>query len=165
MGSSQGGWFALNLAVLAPDRVGRLALLAPAASLAPFRPLVAAMLRVGPYLPAFTAKYSVQASFGRRFRPDDRFIDLATSALKHFRYQERAVMPAVFTDSELTGVETPVLVMIGDKELIYDPGKALERARRTMPTVETELIPGVGHLLNIERADHIDKRLLAFLSE
>ena len=45
-------------------------------------------------------------------------------------------MPAVFTDSELTGVETPVLVMIGDKELIYDPGKALERARQTTPTVE-----------------------------
>ncbi len=165
VGSSQGGWFALNLAVLAPDRVGRLALLAPAASLAPFRLLVAAILRVGPHLPAFTAKYSVQASFGGRFRPDDRFIDLATCALRHFRYQQRAVMPSVFTDAELAGVEIPVLVMLGDKELIYNPSKALDRARRTMPTVETELIPGAGHLLNIERADHIDRQLLAFVGD
>lgn len=165
VGSSQGGWFALNLAILAPARVSRLALLAPAASLTPFRRMVAVMLRVGPYLPVFTAKYSVQASFGRRFRPDERFIDLATSALKHFRYQERAVMPSVFTDTELAAVEIPVLVVIGDKELIYDPHKALERARLTMPTVETELVPGAGHLLNIERADQIDQRLLALLDD
>ncbi|NNE96309.1 MAG: alpha/beta hydrolase [Acidimicrobiales bacterium] len=163
VGSSQGGWFALNLAVLVPDRAGRLALLAPAASLAPFRRLVSLMLRVGPYLPAFTAKYSVQASFGRRFRPDGRFTDLATSALKHFQYQQHAVMPSVFTDTELAGVEIPVLVVIGDKELIYNPREALERARCTLPSAQTELMPGAGHLLNIERADNIDRLVLDFL--
>jgi len=165
VGTSQGGWFALNLAVEKPDRVRRVAAVGPAASLLPFRWPVLWTLRVGPHLPAFTARYTIQANFGRRYTPDDRFFDLAATALRHFRYQDHPIFPSVFTDAELQGLKAAVLVLIGDKELIFDPRRALDRADHLIPSVQTSLIPEAGHLPNMERPEEVVDALLGFFSE
>lgn len=163
VGSSQGGWLALNLAVAQPERVGRLVLLAPAASLLPFRRAAVFSIRLGPYMPGWTAKPSMRGVFGRRYQIDDRITDLLAISLRHYRFQERPVYPDVFSDEELGSVRAGTLVMLGDKEIIYDPIPALERAASLLPTVQTELVTGVGHLLNIETTERVDQRLLAFL--
>ncbi|MGI9595050.1 MAG: alpha/beta fold hydrolase [Acidimicrobiales bacterium] len=164
IGSSQGGWLALSAAVQAPERIGRLALLAPAASFLPMRLGVRLMLRLGPHLPAATAGPSLQASFGRRYWPDRQLVKVTTLGLKHFRYQQDAVQPDVFSDAELGRVRSRTLVMVGDREMIYPPQAMLDRATATVETVETDLVPAAGHLLNIDGAEHVNAELQRFFS-
>ena len=144
VGSSQGGFFALNVAVAQPERVKRLAVLAPAASLQPFRRGVVLSLRLGPHMPGWTAGPSLRPVFGDRHVPDPRIVDLLEISLRHYRFQERPVFPGVFSDEELRSVQARTLVLIGDKEMIYDPEKALETAALLIPEVEVELIPDAG---------------------
>ncbi len=54
--------------------------------------------------------------------------------------------------------------MVGDREMVYSPVRAPERARSTIPSVETEFVTGAGHLLNIELPEFVEQRLERFLS-
>lgn len=164
VGSSQGGWLALNYAVAAPDRVAKLALLAPAASLAPFNLPTRISLHLGPFMPGWTAGPSLGPIFGKRYSVDRRIVDLLAASLRHYRYQQRPVYPDVFSDHELRSVRAATLVMIGDQEIIYDPVSALQRAESLIPSVETELVSNAGHVLNMECAELVDRRLLALFA-
>ncbi|HEY5684951.1 MAG TPA: alpha/beta hydrolase [Acidimicrobiia bacterium] len=164
VGSSQGGWLALNLAILSPDRVGPLALLAPAASILPFRRAMRLMISAGPYMPAWTGPPSIKALFGGRVEVDERLVEVLTLHLAFFRYQRQAPFPHAFDDRELAGIRSPTLLMIGDREVIYPPRAALSRAQVLIPEVETELVENTGHLINIEQAGLTDRRLSAFLA-
>ena len=164
VGSSQGGWLALNLALMAPRRVGTLALLAPAASILPFRKLMRLMISVGPYMPAWTGPPSVKGLVGDRADVDQRIVNLLTLHLAHFRYQRRAPFPSAFSSEELRGLQSRTLLMIGDHEMIYDAERALGRACLLIPDVETELVADAGHLINMERPEITNDRLLRFLS-
>lgn len=163
VGSSHGGWLTLNLAVARPKRVRKLALLAPAASLLPFRRGALVSIRLGPFMPGWTAGPSLRPVFGKRHRVDDRLVDLLATSLRYFRFQERAVFPDAFTDDELRSVTADTMILMGDKEIIYDPRLALERAEDLIPDVRTELMANTGHLMNIEKPEVVNNRLLAFL--
>ncbi|MDH3193779.1 MAG: alpha/beta hydrolase [Acidimicrobiia bacterium] len=163
VGSSHGGWLALNLAVAQSERVRRLALLAPAASLMPFRRGAIVSIRLGPFMPGWTAWPSMRPIFGNRYEIDDRIVEVLAMSLRHYRYQQRPVYPDVFSDEELRSVRAETFVMLGDKEILYDPLRALERAGSLIPSVRTELVANTGHLLNIEQAELVDRRLLALL--
>jgi pimeloyl-ACP methyl ester carboxylesterase len=163
VGSSQGGWLSLSFAVAHPRRVSKLALLAPAASFLPFRRAAVMSLRLGPFMPGWTAGPSLRPVFGKRHRVDDRIVALLENSLRHYRFQERPVFPDVFSDQELRSVNAHTLVIYGDKEIIFDPVAALERAESHIEHVETELMGNVGHLPNIEQPAYIDQKLLQFL--
>ncbi len=55
--------------------------------------------------------------------------------------------------------------MIGQREVIYDPHRALARTRRHIPDVETVLVPDCGHLINMEQPALTDERILRFLAD
>lgn len=164
VGSSQGGWLALNLALLRPDRVDAVALLAPAASIVPIRPLMRLFIKMGPIMPAWTGPSSIRGMFGGRATVDERIVRLLALHLKHFRYQRRAVFPSAFPDEELRKLRMAVLLLIGEHEIIYSPESTLEKAVRLLPNIEAELVNGAGHLINMERPGFVDERLLGFLS-
>jgi pimeloyl-ACP methyl ester carboxylesterase len=164
-GSSQGGWFALNLAIHLPDRTGDLVLLGPAASLLPMRKRVVVSIRLGPHMPTWTAALAIKAVFGGRYEVDERILELAAMGLKHFRFQQAALFPGVFAEDELRRLKTRTLVLLGEEEIIYDPHAALARARDLIPDVEAELVPNSGHLLNVEQAELVDSRILGFLKK
>jgi pimeloyl-ACP methyl ester carboxylesterase len=58
----------------------------------------------------------------------------------------------------------PALLLIGAGEKIYNPQKAIDRAQRLMPDLTAEIIPGVGHTLNMEQPETINALILRFLS-
>jgi pimeloyl-ACP methyl ester carboxylesterase len=58
----------------------------------------------------------------------------------------------------------PTLLLIGEHEVVYEPGRVLERARRLIPHIEAELIAGGGHLFPVDQADATNARILEFLS-
>jgi len=171
VGMSYGGWLALNLALAAPARIRKLALLSPAAS---FQPLVKQFMLRGMLMGFFPTRLTVNSCFGWmgfKDSPDDPLarciLDLAYLGMKHFRLppETMRIMPGVFSDDELRALRVPVLLLIGDREVIYDPAKALARARALLPNFGGELVPHCNHDMCFSQHRIVDARVLDFLKE
>jgi pimeloyl-ACP methyl ester carboxylesterase len=161
LGHSYGGWLALNMALAYPDRLRKIVLLAPAASIYPMSFLTKLGLRLPLKIrPSARSMFKMIASKGTVF--EETFIHLMEMVT---RYCLPATMfPTVYTDEELKQIEMPALLLIGGGEKIYNPKKAIDRAQRWMPDLTAEIIPNVGHTLNMEQPEIINARILDFLS-
>jgi pimeloyl-ACP methyl ester carboxylesterase len=59
----------------------------------------------------------------------------------------------------------PTLLLMGDHEVIYDPARALGRARRLVSDFEGELVPGCSHDMCFSQHRIVDGRVLDFLNK
>lgn len=162
-GHSYGGWLTLALAIHRPDAVGPIVLLAPASGLAPFHWYMKAFLAVAerlPFKPGARSTLAAQAHKG--FELDDAFVRLMDVMTATARTD--VLFPGLFSDNDLKRIQTPTLVLIGEQEVLYDPGAAIARALRLIPGVEARLVTGCAHLLIMERPGEIDRAILDFLA-
>ena len=111
-------------------------------------------------LPA-RSMFKMLASKGVVF--EEKFIHLMEMVTKYCL--PATMFPTVYTDEELKQIEMPTLLLIGAGEKIYNPRKAIERARRLMPNLTYEIILNAGHTLNMEQPEIINARILEFLSK
>jgi pimeloyl-ACP methyl ester carboxylesterase len=171
VGASYGGWLGLNLAMTAPERVRKLALLSPAASfLPPVRQFsLRGMLMM--FFPTRLTVNSLMGWLGFKNAPGDKVarlaLDLIYLGLKQFRMppETARIMPRVFSDGELRALPVPVLLLYGDREVMYDPAKALARARALLPNFEGELVPQSSHDMCSSQYRIVDRRVLDFLND
>ena len=163
LGHSYGGWLTMNMALNYPARLKGIVLLAPAASIYPMNFLTKLGLHLAVFKflrPSARSMFKMLASKGTVF--EETFIHHMEMVTK---YCVSAIMfPTVYTDEELEQIELPALLLIGDGEKIYNPKKAIDRAQRLMPDLTAEIIPNVGHTLNLEQPEIINARILKFLS-
>ena len=148
VGTSLGGWFALDYAARRPRRVAGLVLLSPSGI---------GRRRLGPLLVA--ALLGTVGEGGRRLAlrrllgltgdaPADQLSrrqgDLALLTFRHFR--PRVDHVPTFDDATLAGLDLPVALVAGARDALLDGPGAARRARRLMPRATVELLPG-GHLV------------------
>lgn len=57
----------------------------------------------------------------------------------------------------------PTWLLMGDREMICDPSSALFRARRLIPHLEGQLVPGCSHNMTIRRHSWVDAQVVDFL--
>jgi pimeloyl-ACP methyl ester carboxylesterase len=162
-GLSYGGWHTLNFSFSHPDKVNRIAVLAPGASVLPFSWPVLAMLRILPYMPV--KPNPLNRFFAKGICPDELFARQFALGVNHFRYADprKSIFTNVFSDSELRSIHTPTLFLAGENEVIYDPGAAIDRVKKIMPEVTTALIPGAGHLVSMDQPALVNELVLKFL--
>ena len=171
VGMSYGAWLAIHFTLTAPERVQKLVLLSPVACFQPLvRQFILRMLPMG----LFPTRLTVNSFFGWmgiNDTPGDRVAqsqrDLTYLGMKHFRFPPEAarLMPGVFSDEELRTLPVPVLLLIGEREVLYDPVKALARARRLISNFEGELVPQSSHDMCVSQHRIVDERVLAFLND
>jgi pimeloyl-ACP methyl ester carboxylesterase len=170
VGVSYGGWLGLNLAMAAPERVRKLALLSPAASFQPFARQFSLRAMLMFLLPTRLMVNSYMGWLGIKDAPGDNVarivVDLIYLGLKHFRMppETARVMASVFSGDELRALDVPVLLLIGEQEVMYDPEEALARARRHIPAFEGELVPRCSHDMCSSQYQIVDARVLEFLN-
>jgi pimeloyl-ACP methyl ester carboxylesterase len=75
------------------------------------------------------------------------------------------VLPTALSDDQLRSLRVPTLLLIGDREVIYDPAAALARARHLIPDCEGELEPESSHDMCVRQRGIVDARVLEFLNE
>jgi len=173
MGMSYGAWLSLRYAVAHPDRVRKLVLLSPAASLVP---LVKQFAWRGVVMLMWPARLTVRwfmRWLGAKDNPGDAtvrrvtdtVVDLMWLGLKHYRFQPETlrIIPTVFTDDELRAMVVPTLLLIGEREVIYDPRQALARAHRFILSLEGELVPNTSHDMTFVEHARVNARILEFL--
>jgi pimeloyl-ACP methyl ester carboxylesterase len=108
---------------------------------------------------------------GIKGTPGDKVARIALGliylGLKHFRMppETARVTASVFSDDELRALRVPVQLLIGDREVMYDPAKALARARAFLPNFEGELVPGSSHNMCASQYPIVDARVIDFLND
>jgi pimeloyl-ACP methyl ester carboxylesterase len=165
VGQSYGGWVALTFAVAAQARVSKLALLSPGGLL----PLVRQFSLRGMLMVFVPTRLTVNSFFGwLGLKPGDgNVLELTYLGLKHFRMlpETLQVRPTALSDDQLRSLRVPTLLLIGDREVIYDPAAALARARQLIPDFEGALVPESSHDMCLRQRGIVDARVLEFLNE
>lgn len=164
IGVSYGGFLALNYAIAEPARVRRLVLTSPAASFVGLRQFYLRMLLILLLPGGSVAERIMRWVFADRFPLDHPVLQQLEVGAKGLRPRLK-VYPKVFPDSELAGISAPVYLLLGEKEVCYNPESAAKRARRVMPRALVEILPDAGHLLVMECPGVVNPRLLAFLQD
>ncbi len=168
-GMSFGGWLSINLALAEPERVNKLILISPAASLHPLSKQFMPRALLSSLPPKKFWFYSFMGWMGLKSGPGHEFsqslLDMMWLGGENIKMSAETmrVMPTVYSDEELGALKMPVLLLIGENEVIYNAERALARARQVIPDLTGELVPDCGHDISFSQHEIVDERMLTFL--
>jgi pimeloyl-ACP methyl ester carboxylesterase len=159
-GLSTGGYAALRFALTAPARVQKLILMSPAGLLpmrAGYFARMALIFLPAPILPLAAKQRLILGTATAAAQPVVQQMMTPTD----FRYS--MVLPQVCTDAELRQLTMPTLLLVGDRDVVYDQQAMRKRATSLFPNIQVTLIPEGGHALNLDQPEAVNRRVLAFL--
>jgi pimeloyl-ACP methyl ester carboxylesterase len=171
VGASMGGMLALHAALQEPARVRGIALLGSTAR-ADTPELVALRRQACSLFAAGRMDEVLRANVAFAFHPNSaRDLGLVARYLAMVRRagaealirQNEAVMARPDLRAQLPGVACPVLVMVGEADLLTPPEHAREIAA-AVPGARLEVLPGAGHMLSWEQPARVNALLLAWLA-
>jgi pimeloyl-ACP methyl ester carboxylesterase len=167
IGHSAGGYATLNFVIYAQHRVKRVILLAPAASFIPLykqffvRLVLINIIRNKAFIQRFFCNWFVAKGniiSGYNF---EQFI----YGVFHYKYKTKPVIPAVIPKEKLKTIKVPVLMLMGEEEIIYNPMKAVASAKECIPHIDVKMIANASHCLFIEKAEQVNQYMVNFLSD
>lgn len=164
-GHSMGGFLTANYTLHFPEKVNKLVLLAPAATFAKVKPsfftyVFPAIL----FSKDFLIKRAYNWFFHNRQAGDAKLFQQFLIGYKHCR-PVSPIVPIVFSDEELARLNVPVLLLIGEHEVIYDARIALENAKKKCKTIQAHSIPDSSHCLTVENAELVNRQIVDFLQK
>lgn len=171
VGLSYGGWLTSQYALYFPERLEKIVMLAPAATVLPISTewIERALLSFLPhryfsrsFLYWLLEDFVNQDEASRKFA--DEWVEEAYIAMRSFKLKSM-VNPTVLNDADLRRIKVPALFMVGENEKIYSAQQAVERLNSVAPNVETAIILNAGHDLTIMQADVVNERILDFLDK
>jgi pimeloyl-ACP methyl ester carboxylesterase len=166
VGNSFGGFLALNSSLASPDRIMKVVLISPAAT---FAQIWSWSLHFMPYIGVGRmtgSKWAILRPYEwiwQNFPADDKIAKLRTLTALEGRHRHRS--PSVFSDKELSKIRTPILLLIGDKEVIYNPTKVIEIAVRKVQGLRAEIIPNANHNAEYTAPETINAKIIEFLTK
>ena len=169
-GMSFGGWLSIKYALAEPERVNKLILISPAASLQPLVKQFIPRAILSSLPPKKFWFYSFMGWMGLKRGPDhefsERLLDMMWLGGKYIKMSAETmrVMPTVYSDEELSELRMPVLLLIGENEVIYNAKKALTRAKRLIRDISGDLVPDCGHDISFSQYEIVNERILIFLN-
>lgn len=166
IGASRGGWIATLLAVQKDNTIDKIVLLSPAQTFKFIdkmgKTTTALMLKLFPSEKKFgktlktfsTHPEKISPIYKRQFYLANKYAKSNSSMLK--------MTP--FSDAELKSIQNPVLVLIGDKDVI-NSDESLERAKKYLPNSKTVMLTDAGHFLSIDQSKFTNDAIINFLEK
>lgn len=163
VGLSYGGWLALNQALRSPERLASITSVEPPGAIARMRfnvkMLPDGVLAKFAHSDAALHRLLRLLNNGAAVAPP--IVDLATAWFRTFVLKQP--FPGRLNDDELRSIRTPMLLLFGERSLVTDAARAVDRARGLIANVDAEIVADAGHMLPIEKPDLFTRRLLAFI--
>lgn len=166
MGLSMGGWIASQYLLNFPDKLNKVILLEPAATVLPVRLMfyIRAFLAVIPLYYFFKNMYcwTFEDYAKKDAKGMENLINEAYIGFKCFKVK----LPPKFTvldDKEWDNIKVPTLFLVGENEKEYSARKAIHRLNRVAPQIETGLIPNAGHDMLLVQTEMVNSKVLEFL--
>jgi pimeloyl-ACP methyl ester carboxylesterase len=164
MGLSYGSWLTHQYALHFPTRLRKIVMLAHPALVTAnmgfiFRFLLAILSpayfrRFAYWLLEDTAKKNEELV-------EEIFGDMKLAATS---YKPKAtVVPKMMKDEQLRDLKVPALFLMGAHEKTFSQVKAVQRITKIVPHIQTKVIAGAGHDLNLAQADIVNNQILEFL--
>lgn len=144
VGMSLGGWVALDYAIRRPERVRRLALLCPGGVGRQTMGWLFKTLLVRPF-GRWGLRRSAQIATGLRAAEVRPVLDYLAVTFRQFK--PRTERLPVFPGEALRGVRMPLLVIVGERDAMFDSHDTVRRVRENVPRATVTLLPGVGHAI------------------
>jgi pimeloyl-ACP methyl ester carboxylesterase len=167
VGNSYGGFLALNQALFTPDRVDRVVLISPAGT---FKRLSLkffyyVFLASGLRLKGLHSRGRQWIKNGVDFQACDANWEEMMALVTFEGARMNFVAPAIFSKAELGRIRAPTLLLIGDKEVLYEPYETLALAKRRMAKLQAEIVYNANHTAGLARPEDVSERILRFLHE
>jgi pimeloyl-ACP methyl ester carboxylesterase len=166
MGASEGGWLAVHIALHQKSRIRNLILLSPLQTFIWIRPglkissdITYSLAPKRKFLRGVLKTMSVNVDKIEKAYIDQYFIATQKAKKSLFMLQ---MIP--FSENELKTLTMPVLVLIGDHDII-NKEKSIEQAKELLPYCETGIIKNAGHFLSIDQSETVNARILEFLDK
>ncbi|WP_257985857.1 alpha/beta fold hydrolase [Bacillus sp. M6-12] len=165
---SYGGLNLINFLVHAPNRANRVVVMSPAETFVHFTPefytyafgMIQNKEGVEKFLNwIFEDRYTVKEQIANQLIAGMMWLDT-----KRGGKPKKTGFPYVFTDQELSSIKTPLLLLLGEYEVMYDPIQVMERSK-IMPNITSKIVEGAGHLMSLEAPEITANLALEFLKE
>jgi len=174
MGLSFGGWLASQYALRHQDRLHRVVLAAPVATVLPlpaewaWRGILGALPPHKFFMTHFLTNWMCQDLAKRGDQLSKRMLENwmndALMAMKCFTFR-MPITPTVLTDDELRSLSVPVLFMVGENEVVYPAVSAVQRIKTVAPAIKTEVLQNASHDLTISQTQLFNEKVSTFLLE
>lgn len=164
IGASKGGWLSTLLATQKDNKVGKLVLLSPAqtfqnidqagkASAALFLKIFPSKKKLDKVLSQFSQHpEKINSDYKRQYFLANKYAKSSSSFLQ--------MQP--FSDDDLKSVNIPVLVIIGDHDIVNSE-ESLVKAKKLLSNSKTATVKDAGHFLSIDQAPTVNKLILEFI--
>ena len=167
VGLSNGCYQGITFAMARPERVERLAMLAPAAIVIGIRAswwrrMPATFSSDREKIAAFWRIHSVNTSPSPL---QQRFDEQAILGFTSIRYAMWDAWPRKYRAKQLASLRMPVLAVFAEDDVIHDGRAAADNARRLLPSAKVEVLADCGHMMNFDQRDAVAALLAEFLDQ
>ncbi len=169
VGLSYGALHTVNFLTFFQEKVNKAVIMSPAATYIPFHPLFFSYA-----LGMMNSREGVEKFLGWIFENrytvhpyiQEQLIAgmMWNNSVKNETLTEQG-FPYIFTYQELAKIQTPMLLMLGENEVMYNPIEAFKCAENSSPNLTVELVKDVGHLMSMENPQYINNRILGFFNK
>jgi pimeloyl-ACP methyl ester carboxylesterase len=166
VGNSFGGFLTLNTILHLPERVNRAVLISPAAAFVPMPAWTWHFIPanvIGPLIGSQRILLGAYDWIWQDFPKDECMAQLRARTAIFGRLHHWS--PTVFSDEELRQIRAPILLLIGDHEVIYKPEQAIRRATRLVPGLKAEIVPNANHIAEYTEAEAVNQKIMEFFAD
>jgi pimeloyl-ACP methyl ester carboxylesterase len=155
-GASLGGLFAQQFALKYPQYISALVMLAPPSLLKIRTGYIYRAMLAGMF-PDYLGKLFFKYMSARKDYP----AYITDSFIKQMKaYKPGLDSIPVMSDEDLKSLPRKTIVVLGAKEVLYDPVAAAERIRDIAPFIRVDVIPAAKHVSSMDRPELINKILI-----
>ncbi|MEU7897431.1 alpha/beta fold hydrolase [Nonomuraea sp. NPDC049152] len=160
VGSSYGGWTAVEQQLGGRGRVASLTLVDPVG----FAPLTGRFYRwvivggMAALLPR-ALRRRVAGAVGNGALREDVLMKLMLAGRS---FRRRLPIPPAYTDEQVRELSVPVQVLLGARSAVHDAQAVAARLAEIAPSWRVEIVPDTGHALPVEAPDLVTERILTF---
>jgi pimeloyl-ACP methyl ester carboxylesterase len=169
-GNSYGGFTGAYYAMKLPERILKLAMIGPAATIYPMRPfyihmfIPKAMYGFFPKLPGIKNSMCRSVDWMYAGLPIDPLWDSMFYKSMVYGGLINQVFPRVYSKDEFAQIKAQILLIVGEQEKIYNNlQSAIQSARELVPNLKVEMIPNAHHIAAVANPERVNQALLRFL--
>lgn len=172
VGNSYGGFTAAYYAMKLPERIRKLVLIGPAATISPMRPFMLhmfipkAMYILIPKLPGVKSIMRHSVEWMHQGLPYDPLWEPVFYRSMVYGGLINQVFPRIYTKEEFAQIKAKTLLILGAKEAIYNNLEAAIRsAQELILDIEVALIPDAHHIAALAQPEIVNRKLVGFFEE